>query len=169
MEIESQIYAHKDRLYRLCMHLEKDTYRAEELFQDTWVKVVEKWQSYDPLQDFYPWLTQIAVNTYRDKLRRLKREIKRVMPLEEEKEMASTMPSMEEQLTSKEVVDVVREQIQLLPDKYKVPLILVVAEHYSYKQVAEVLGIQEKLVKSRIYEARQKLKVALEKEGYNEG
>ena len=71
------IYEHKDQLYRLCLYLEKDKERADDLFQDTWVKVLEKLHTYDASRAFYPWLTQIAVNTYRDKLRRFKLELKR--------------------------------------------------------------------------------------------
>lgn len=171
MSIEQLIYEHKDRLYRLCLYLEKNQDRADELFQDTWVKTIEKWDTYEVSLDFYPWLTQIAVNTYRDKLRKFKRELIRFTQLEEEKieAMCTETKSLEEKFLKEEELRLVMIQIKGLADKYKLPLILVLTEGLTYKQAAEVLGIEEKLVKSRVYDARQKLKKLLSKEGYNEG
>lgn len=160
------IYNHKDQLYRLCLYLEKDKERAEDLFQDTWVKALEKMHMYDTSRDFYPWLTQIAVNTYRDKLRRFKLELKRRSHIPEEtiRETYSNEENLESTFLHREELRVVMEGIQGLPDKYKLPLLLVMDEKLSYKEVGAILEVSEKLVKSRIYEGRQKLKKLLEKE-----
>lgn len=168
--IEGMIEANKDRLYRLCLHLEQRQDRAEELFQDTWVKAIEKWHTYDQSYAFYPWLTQIAVNTYRDKLRQFKRELQhyRQLDTEEMQEIEDQQVSVEEAVYQKVVLDAVRKAIQSLPDKYKLPLILVCAEKMSYQEAASVLGIDEKRLKSRVYDGRQRLKNYLIKEGYDE-
>ncbi|MEG0710888.1 MAG: RNA polymerase sigma factor [Niameybacter sp.] len=167
MDVEQMIDIHKDQLYRLCLYLEKNKERAEDLFQDTWVKAIEKMTTYDENKTFYPWLTQIAVNTYRDKLRRLKLEIKRrcyesQAILEEKK---SEEESVEDQIIHKQELQIVQEALKKLPDKHRLPLVLTMGENMSYKEAADVLDIEEKLVKSRVYEARQKLKKLLEKEG----
>lgn len=166
MGIEQKIYNHKDQLYRLCLYLEKNIDRAEDLFQDTWVKALEKIHTYDTSRDFYPWLTQIAVNTYRDKLRRLKLELKRrcYVPEGVMEETYSNGENLESTFFHKEELRAVMEGIQQLPDKYKLPLLLIMEEKLSYKEVSDILEISEKLVKSRIYEGRQKLKQLLEKE-----
>ncbi|MEG0388993.1 MAG: RNA polymerase sigma factor, partial [Niameybacter sp.] len=128
---------------------------------------IEKMTTYDENKTFYPWLTQIAVNTYRDKLRRLKLEIKRrcyesQAILEEKK---SEEESVEDQIIHKQELQIVQEALKKLPDKHRLPLVLTMGENMSYKEAADVLDIEEKLVKSRVYEARQKLKKLLEKEG----
>lgn len=166
MGIEQSIYSHKDKLYRLCLYLEKNTDKAEDLFQDTWVKALEKIHTYDTSREFYPWLTQIAVNTYRDKLRRFKLELKRrcYIPEETIKETYSSEENLEDAFLYREELRSVMESIQSLPDKYKLPLLLVMNEKLSYKEVGDILEIDEKLVKSRIYDGRQKLKKLLEKE-----
>lgn len=170
VEIERLIYNHKDRLYRLCLYLEKSQDRAEELFQDTWVKAIEKWDAYDTQKAFYPWLTQIAVNTYRDRLRKLKRELLRFKQLEDIDGVVSSgkETDLEDAFLEKESLKLVMKHIKELPDKYKLPLILVFSEQLSYKAASEILGIEEKLVKSRLYDARQKLKAILKKEGYDD-
>ncbi|MGL4798331.1 MAG: RNA polymerase sigma factor [Cellulosilyticaceae bacterium] len=166
MEIEKLIYEHKDRLYRLCLYLEKNKDRAEELFQDTWVKAIEKWDTYGQERDFYPWLTQIAVNRYRDKLRKLRRELARFTQLDQEVLYASEeAESVEDSFLKEEAMGQLLTQLKDLPDKYKLPLVLVFAEGLSYKDTAEMLGIEEKLVKSRVYDGRQKLKKLLSEEG----
>ncbi len=159
------IYEHKDQLYRLCLYLEKDKERADDLFQDTWVKVLEKFHTYDASRAFYPWLTQIAVNTYRDKLRRFKLELKRRYYEESQLEqLGDKEESIENTFIHKEELEMILEGIKALPDKYKLPLLLVFNEKLSYKEVGEILGIPERLVKSRIYDGRQKLKKLLGKE-----
>ncbi len=159
------IYEHKDQLYRLCLYLEKDKERADDLFQDTWVKVLEKLHTYDASRAFYPWLTQIAVNTYRDKLRRFKLELKRRCYEESQLEqLGDKEESIENTFIYKEELGMILEGIKALPDKYKLPLLLVFNEKLSYKEAGEILGIPERLVKSRIYDGRQKLKKLLGKE-----
>lgn len=159
------IYEHKDQLYRLCLYLEKDKERADDLFQDTWVKVLEKLHTYDASRAFYPWLTQIAVNTYRDKLRRFKLELKRRCYEESQLEkLGDKEESIENTFIHKEELERILEGIKALPDKYKLPLLLVFNEKLSYKEAGEILGIPERLVKSRIYDGRQKLKKLLGKE-----
>lgn len=161
------IYNHKDQLYRLCLYLEKDKERAEDLFQDTWVKALEKFNTYDTSRAFYPWLTQIAVNTYRDKLRRFKLELRRKCYVEQEQveQSSSTEESLENAFIHKEELRMVLEGMKALPDKYKLPMLLVFNEKLSYKEVGNILGIDEKLVKSRVYDGRQKLKKLLGREG----
>lgn len=159
------IYEHKDQLYRLCLYLEKDKERADDLFQDTWVKVLEKLHTYDASRAFYPWLTQIAVNTYRDKLRRFKLEFKRRCYEESQLEqLGDKEESIENTFIHKEELEMILEGIKALPDKYKLPLLLIFNEKLSYKEAGEILGIPERLVKSRIYDGRQKLKKLLGKE-----
>lgn len=161
---------HKDQLYRLCLYLEKNTDRAEELFQDTWVKAIEKFSMYNADYPFYTWLTQVAVNTYRDKLRRLKLELTRRTFVAEEvlTQSIETEENIEKDYLYKEKLNLVITSIGQLPDKYKLPLLLVFAEDMSYKEVAVVLGIDEGLVKSRIYEGRKKLKKRLSEEGLDD-
>lgn len=156
---------HKEALYRLCFYLEKDKDRADDLFQDTWVKALGKLHTYDETRAFYPWIAQIAVNLYRDKLRRLKQELKKRYYEETQlQNLVTKEESIENLLIHKEELRRVLEAIQNLQDKYKLPLLLVLYEKFSYKEVGQMLGISEKLVKSRVYDGRQKLRKLVGKE-----
>ena len=71
--MDQYIRKYGKRLYGLCMTLCADKHEADDLYQDTWVKVIRSFDSFDTSKDFEPWLTKLCVNTYRDKLRRISR------------------------------------------------------------------------------------------------
>lgn len=71
--INEYIYKYGRRLYGLCLTLCANSHDAEDLYQDTWLKVLNSLPQYDTTKDFEPWLTAICVNTYRDMLRRFVR------------------------------------------------------------------------------------------------
>ena len=69
--VDEYIRSYGKRLYGLCLTLCANTFDADDLYQDTWLKVVKNLTQYDPNRAFEPWLTQICVNTSRNSLRRL--------------------------------------------------------------------------------------------------
>lgn len=71
--IDQYIRQYGKRLYGLCLTLCADSYEAEDLYQDTWLRAVKSISQYDPTRAFEPWLTKICVNTYRNTLRRIAR------------------------------------------------------------------------------------------------
>lgn len=162
------IYVHRDKLYRLCLYLEKNTFYAEELFQDTWVKALENIELYDETKAFYPWLSRIAVNLYRDRLRRIKREIKTIIWSQDDTEYEDQSANLEADLLKDEGYRYLRGALSKLDDKYKLPLVLAYQEELSYAEISKILDIKESTVKSRIYDGKQKLKRYLEKEGFYE-
>lgn len=163
--MERLIYEHKDLLYRLCLHLERNKYYAEELFQDTWVKAIEKIYLYDDSYAFYPWLSQIAVNIYRDRLRRIKIELKYTFfGANVENEQADKKVDLEKSYITQEELEITKRCLDRLEDKYRLPILLSLNDNLSYKEIAQILEQKETTIKSRIYEGRQKLKNMLKKE-----
>lgn len=71
--IDQYIRQYGKRLYGLCLSLCANTFEADDLYQDTWLRVVKSISQYDPGREFEPWLTKICVNTYRNTLRRIAR------------------------------------------------------------------------------------------------
>ena len=71
--IDQYIHDYGKRLYGLCTVLCANSYEADDLYQETWLKVVKNISKYDTCQAFEPWLTTICVNTYRNLLRRIAR------------------------------------------------------------------------------------------------
>lgn len=145
------------RLYGLCMTLCADKHEADDLYQDTWVKVIRSFDSFDTSKDFEPWLTKLCVNTYRDKLRRISRSpFLSFMSNESKDAVFSTAPAPE-----REDYSDLYAAIDQLPEKLRLAIILFYFEDMDISKTAETLGIPPGTVKSRLNKARKLLKEVL--------
>ena len=60
--IDQLIRKHGKRLYGLCKTLCVNSYDADDLYQETWLKVVKNIEKFDPTKEFEPWLTTILAS-----------------------------------------------------------------------------------------------------------
>ena len=147
------------RLYGLCIALCRDRDMADDLYQETWLKVLKGLRTYDRERDFEPWLTKICVNTYKS-LRR-KRRLSPVydgFSTSEEKERALASVPMREDGEDREL----RDAVSRLPEKLRVAVILCYFYDMDIRTAAAALKIPEGTVKSRLNRARSILREVLE-------
>ena len=119
--------------------------------------MVKNISRYDTSRDFEPWLTKICVNLYRNALRRLsKSPILHFRTNEEKDFLLCSIPAPEK-------VDyrLLYEAIDLLPEKYRLAVILYYFDDMDIATTAQILGIPNGTVKSRLDKARKLLKEAL--------
>lgn len=155
--IDQYIRQYGKRLYGLCLSLCANAFEADDLYQDTWLKVLKNFSQFDSSKEFEPWLTQICVNTYRNALRRIKRSPFLNFQTNEEKDAClSAVPATEIEDYSE-----LHAAIQKLPEKLRMCVILFYFEGMDIAATASALGIPEGTVKSRLSKARQKLKEVL--------
>lgn len=158
--IDQYIQQYGKRLYGLCLSLCKNKYDADDLYQETWLKVVKCISLYNSEQPFEPWLTKICVNTYRNILRRIARTPVLDFKTNEEKDAVfSAIPASENPDYSS-----LHEAINNLPEKYRVAVILFYFQDMDISQTADVMGIPQGTVKSRLSKARKLLKEVLDNE-----
>ena len=143
------------RLYALCLRLCGRKEPADELYQESWLRILERLDRYRPDRPFYPWAVKICVNLYRDGLRREK--LRRVLPLEDP---LPTAPGPDPDLK----LDLDRA-IGMLPEKYKLAVILVYCQDLPEKEAAALLRITLGGVKSRLSRAKKLLKEVLQDDG----
>ena len=158
--MDQHIRKYGKRLYGLCMTLCADKHEADDLYQDTWVKVLKRFDTYDPSRDFEPWLTRLCVNTYRDRLRRLSRSPFLNFSSNETKEaflLTATAPEKEDYSDLYAAID-------QLPEKLRLTIILFYFEDMDIEKTALTLGIPTGTVKSRLHKARIQLKEVLGRE-----
>ena len=158
--MDQYIRKYGKRLYGLCMTLCADKHEADDLYQDTWVKVLKRFDTYDPSRDFEPWLTRLCVNTYRDRLRRLSRSPFLNFSSNETKEaflLTATAPEKEDYSDLYTAID-------QLPEKLRLTIILFYFEDMDIEKTAQTLGIPTGTVKSRLHKARIQLKEVLGRE-----
>ena len=158
--MDQYIRKYGKRLYGLCMTLCADKHEADDLYQDTWVKVLKRFDTYDPSRDFEPWLTRLCVNTYRDRLRWLSRSPFLNFSSNETKEaflLTATAPEKEDYSDLYAAID-------QLPEKLRLTIILFYFEDMDIEKTALTLGIPTGTVKSRLHKARIQLKEVLVRE-----
>ena len=158
--IDQYIRQYGRRLYGLCLKLCANSFEADDLYQDTWLRVLKCIHQYAPAQPFEPWLTKICVNTYRNVLRRIARSPLLQFRTEEEQR------AVFEQIPAPEAADYtdLYEAIDKLPDKLRMTVILFYFQDMNTAAVAQTLDIPEGTVKSRLSKARERLKEVLERE-----
>lgn len=158
--IDQYIRQYGKRLYGLCLSLCSNTFEADDLYQDTWIRVVKNISQYDPNRQFEPWLTKICINTYRNTLRRLARSPLLNFHTNEEKDaLLQSIPAPEDPDYSS-----LYEAVEKLPEKLRLAVILYYFEEMDIAATAQVLDIPEGTVKSRLSKARKLLKEALNNE-----
>lgn len=158
--IDQYIRQYGKRLYGLCLSLCANPFDADDLYQETWLRVVKSISQYDSSREFEPWLTKICVNIYRNILRRLARSPFLDFKTNEEKDALLCA------ITDAENPDYssLYEAIGRLPEKYRIAVILFYFQNMDIAAAAHVMGVPEGTVKSRLSKARKMLKEVLDDE-----
>lgn len=155
--IDQYIRLYGKRLYGLCLTLCANVHEAEDLYQDTWLKVLQNIALYHKEKPFEPWLTQICVNTYRNRLRRLSRSPFLNFTSNEAKDAVFASLAAPEK---PDYSDLYRA-IDALPEKLRLTVILFYFRDMDIAATAAVLKVPEGTVKSRLNKARKQLKEVL--------
>ena len=164
------VESHQERLFRLCERLLGDAEEARDAAQDVFLKAYRKAGDVRPQGQVYTWLYRIAVNHCLNKLRRRKlvRFLRWDAPADGEASPAFDPPDRAADpaatLEARRHWQATREAIARLPENQRAVLVLVRFEGLPYKQVAEVLGITEGAVESRLVRAMRRLEAAQEAE-----
>ena len=165
--LDQYIEKHGKRLYGLCVTLCGSRFDADDLYQETWLRVCQKIDEYDDRYAFEPWLTRICVNIYRDRLRKSRLEpLFDIFSTSEEKD--GVMESVSAQDDGTRENGELRELVDKLPDKLRTAVILHYFNDMDIAKTAAVLGVPPGTVKSRLSKARSILKQFLTEEDGNE-
>ena len=136
---------HKNKIYTTIYLIVKDQYLAEDLLQETYVKVVNKIKSgsYHEEGKFLPWVTRIAHNLAIDHFRKAKRYPMIVM--EDGNNIFNTLAFSEDSIESKKIQQdthaLLKKLIEELPDSQREVLMM---RHYmemSFREIAEATGV----------------------------
>lgn len=158
--IDQYIKQYGKRLYGLCVTLCTNTFDADDLYQETWLKVVKNIEKYDPTMAFEPWLARICVNTYRNVVKRSSFITMADFQTTEEKDLfMQAIPEAE-----KKDYTQLYDAIDRLPEKLRLTVILFYFRDMDISSTSAVLNVPQGTVKSRLNKARKLLKEMLENE-----
>jgi RNA polymerase sigma-70 factor (ECF subfamily) len=149
--------------YAFCLRLTGNAAEAEELSQDGFVSAYRALRSFRGESSFKSWLYRILINQYRDRARSRRREELRLVAVrageERRQELAGERGASE--LHADELSDVVKEKIELLPDRQREVLVLHLYQGLDYHEIASALGCTYDDVKMNLSLARKRLKELL--------
>lgn len=168
-EIEKCIDDFGTDIYRFCLKLCVDKSDAEDLYQQTFLKALEKDWRLDWEKNSKALFFSLAHNLWKSDRRKQARRnmIAPCSNLDEETEtVLHSEENIEESYFQKELISEVRQIIQTLPEKFQVPLILFYLSDCSIEQIAAIIKKPPGTVKSRLFKGRNLIKKKLEDAGY---
>ena len=159
LEIYDDYY---DRVKKFIRRLVKDEWVAEDLIQETFIRVEKNMVSVQDPTKFSSWVFRIAYNLCLDHFKSRKRENPESGNPESPPNPFMEMP-VHKELEQLQMGACVREQIDLLPEQQRIVLILYDLLGFRHDEIADILDITEENAKVRLHRARKSLKSILEK------
>ena len=152
-----------ERLYNFAHWLTQDRQEAEDLVQETYVKGLRGFRSFQPGTNFRAWIYQILRNTFLTSRTGLKASASVPLDLESEQE---TLPAIKETpesiLLQRSDQQLVQEALGRLPVPFREVLLLCEFEEMSYQEISATLAIPIGTVMSRLSRARRALRDAVQ-------
>lgn len=147
-------------LYRMV----RDAQLAEDLAQETFLRVYRARGEYRPEAKFSTWLFRIAANLALNALRdhhRRSRWMDRTTELAPTAEISDGAPSAEQVLIRQDHARLVWQAVHSLPEKQRLAVLLHKYEELEYAEIARILGCSESALKSLLFRAYETLRVRL--------
>ena len=145
----------KDKLFRLALRITFDRAEAEDVVQDTMIRVWNKREEWTQFGSIEAYCLTVAKNLAIDRSQKKEaRNVELTPEMEEESEASGPY----DQLINKERMSIIHRLINELPEKQRLIMQLRDIEGESYKEIAKILNLTEEQVKVNLFRARQKVK-----------
>lgn len=154
-------------LYRFCCRLTQNKTTADDLYQDTFVKIASNIAKIDRNKNPQSFLFSTSIFIWKSNCRTYGRR-QRIAPVADmaEAELQPDGFRIEAAYIKQEQTLFIRQEISAMDDKFKIPLYLFYTAELSINDIAQIMKIPTGTVKSRLNKARSILKKRLEAEGY---
>jgi RNA polymerase sigma-70 factor (ECF subfamily) len=147
-------------VYNVALRMLRNPEDARDVSQTVFLKAYQGLEKYDPQYKFYSWIYRIAINESLNVLRLRSRE---AGPVDDQ--VPSGDPGPAESLAEDAVQREVADAIEHLKPDYRAVIVLKYVADRSYEEIAGILGIEVKTVRSRLFTARQAMKDRLSARG----
>ena len=145
---------YRDAIHRLFLQRTGNAEDADDLLQETFIKVYMNLHRYSPEYTFGQWLYTIARNTFIDYVRKRQDDL----PIDEKfSSPASNTPTPEESVINSQQRHQIELCIALLPENYRRLIRMRFFDEYSYEEIAVKLSLPLGTVKTQIHRARERM------------
>jgi len=151
------------RVKKFIFALVKDEWVADDLIQETFIKVQKNLNHLKDESKLSSWIFRIAYNLCHDHFRKTNLSSKREQVLSDKKGILSE-PLFQKEFEQHQMGACVQDKIRLLPESYQTVLVLFDLMEFSHQEIAEILDTSVENAKVRLHRARKQLKTILEKE-----
>ena len=155
---------YKDGLILYLNGFTKNIFIAEELMEDTFVKLVVKKPRFSEKYSFKTWLYTVARNMAIDYLRRNSKTVS--LPPENMTDILTEEESLEQSYIREEQKVTVHKAMQRLKPEYRQVLYLSFFEDFSNEQISTVMRKSKRQIENLVYRAKMSLKSELDREGF---
>jgi RNA polymerase sigma-70 factor (ECF subfamily) len=146
------------RLLRYLERMLREPATAEELVQESFLRVYRARERYEPEARFSTWLYRIATNLALNELRRpRRRDPHDSLDAEDTAPLAQSQPAADDIVHARRLGEGVEAALAALPERQRLALWLSAVEGQSYAEVARALDVSEKAVKALVHRARVSL------------
>ncbi len=150
---------YRGKLYNYILRMTQDSALAADVYQDTFIRVLQRAAHYNPRHRLSTWIFTIAHHLCVDCLRARRPEV----PIEQ---VAQVLPTADEgveaKLECREQTERVLMALETLPPEQRAAVLLRVVHGYSQQEAAQIAGVPEGTIKSRLHYALEKLRQKLE-------
>lgn len=155
---------YKDLVFTLAMRMVKNREEAEEVSQDTFIKVFKSLEKFQGKSKFSTWIYKIAYNTCLDRLKKIKREYNVVTIDEFTEHQVKTLDSALDQIELDEHKQKIQQCLQMLPSEDGFLLTLYYFEDMSLAEISKIVGLTANNVKVKLFRSRKKLTTILKEQ-----
>src|SRR5262245_36399155 len=152
---EQLVRRYEPRLLSVLWRFVRDRELARDLAQETFLRVYERLDQYDPSRRFGPWLFRIGVNLALDFMRKRRRRIWPALFSDSRVEKGPD-PAVADPREALDLEQEVRRVLESIPEKYRTVLILRDLENFSTSEIAAILHRKEATIRWRLAEARMR-------------
>ena len=157
ISFQTDILPLKNELYRLALRITMNAADAEDVVQETMMKVWNRRDQWDQIESIEAFCLTICRNLSLDKVRRMDNQAQSLDAAYDPKDL-HVASNPEEQAIQSDRIRLVRQLINQLPEKQRSCMQLRDMEGKSYKDIATILDITEEQVKVNIFRARQTIR-----------
>lgn len=174
-EFERFILKFGKDILRFCRMTAGDAENGDELYQDTMLKLLEKKKRLDSTQNTKSYALSTSIYLWKNKKKKYANRM-RLVPIDSMGEMSEEgyeISEYENEVSPEHIVlqqneaDMIQRLVASLPEKYRIPIYLYYSADMQINEIAEILGLPEGTVKSRMRNAKKQLKEKLEAIGYD--